>query len=92
MVLGTDSEVYESTLTASSFHWISGDCPTAPVRCKAKIRYRQQEQWATATDLGNGMVSIVFDEPQRAITPGQAVVLYDDDIVLGGGMIERNPL
>lgn len=89
VVLGTDDEVYESHLRASAFHWISGETPSLPVRCKAKIRYRQPEQWATATVVGDGVVSVVFDEPQRAITPGQAVVLYDGDIVLGGGVIER---
>lgn len=52
-----------------------------------KVRYRQPEQWATITPMGNDAVHIVFDIPQRAITPGQAAVLYDGDIVLGGGTI-----
>ncbi len=54
---------------------------------KAKVRYRQAEQWATATVTAPGRVRVVFDEPQRAITRGQAVVLYDGDTVVGGGVI-----
>ena len=55
---------------------------------RAKIRYRQAEQWATAVQTGPDELRVEFDEPQRAITPGQAVVLYDGDIVLGGGTIQ----
>ena len=60
----------------------------APRRVQAKIRYRQTEQWATAVQTGPDELRVEFDEPQRAITPGQAVVLYDGDIVLGGGTIQ----
>ena len=52
-----------------------------------KIRYRQPEQRATVTPVGENAARIVFDEPQRAITPGQAAVLYDGETVLGGGII-----
>ena len=55
--------------------------------CRAKIRYRHREQDALAYPLPGGGVRLVFDEPQRAVTPGQAAVLYDGDTVLGGGMI-----
>ncbi|MBQ9133601.1 MAG: tRNA 2-thiouridine(34) synthase MnmA, partial [Clostridia bacterium] len=55
----------------------------------AKVRYRQKEQSATVIPIGNNMVKIVFDEPQRAVTPGQAAVLYSGDIVLGGGTISK---
>lgn len=58
------------------------------LRCKAKIRYRQPEQWVTVIPTGADTVHIVFDEPQRAITPGQAAVFYDGDTVLGGGTIK----
>ena len=57
------------------------------MRVKAKTRYRQAEQPATVYPLDNGIVKVVFDEPQRAITRGQAVVLYDGDVVVGGGTI-----
>ncbi|MFR6379845.1 MAG: tRNA 2-thiouridine(34) synthase MnmA [Evtepia sp.] len=62
-----------------------------PLRCKAKTRYRQQEEWATVTPLADGKIQVTFDEPQRAMTVGQAVVLYDGDTVLGGGTILSVP-
>ena len=88
MVLGPNSAVFRSALTARDFNWIAGEAPGRPVRCKAKIRYRQSEQPALATALPDGRVKIEFDAPQRAVTPGQAAVLYDGDTVLGGGRIE----
>ena len=57
------------------------------IRCKAKIRYKQKEAEATVEKIDDRKVRITFDEPQRGITKGQAVVLYDDDIVVGGGRI-----
>lgn len=90
VVLGKGSELFSNTLTASDFNWIAGDAPQAEFRCKAKIRYRQAEQLATVYPEENGSVRVVFDEPQRAITPGQSVVLYSGDTVLGGGIIEKN--
>lgn len=57
------------------------------LRATARVRYHQREQAATVTVLEDGHVHLVFDEPQRAVTPGQAVVLYDGDTVLGGGTI-----
>ena len=68
---------------------IRGEVPNNRFRCKAKIRYRQSEKWATVIPTGADTVHIVFDEPQRAITPGQAAVLYDGDTVLGGGTIQN---
>ncbi|MBQ0072303.1 MAG: hypothetical protein KBS81_10710, partial [Spirochaetales bacterium] len=62
--------------------------PTVTFRAKAKIRYLHKEQDATIEPLEGGRVKVEFDEPQRAITPGQAVVLYDGNYVLGGGTIE----
>lgn len=60
-----------------------------PLRVQAKVRYRQSGQWATASPAENGQVLLTFDQPQRAVTPGQAVVLYQGDTVLGGGTILR---
>ena len=62
--------------------------PEAPVRCQVKVRYRQEAQPAVVTATGPDTFEILFDEPQRAITPGQAAVLYDGDVVLGGGTLE----
>ena len=87
VVLGRQTDLFSRELVADNFNWIAGSAPQEPVRCKAKIRYRQQEQWATAAPLDDSRVHLLFDEPQRAITPGQAAVLYDGDIVLGGGTI-----
>lgn len=90
VVLGPNSAVFRRTLTAGDFNWISGSAPEKPIYCRAKVRYRQPEQPAWATALPDGRVKIEFDEPQRAITPGQAAVLYDGDVVLGGGRIEAS--
>lgn len=88
IVLGSNDELLSREATALEFNWISGDAPKGEFRCKAKVRYRQTEQWATALPIGEDTVRILFDTPQRAITPGQAAVLYDGDIVLGGGTIK----
>ena len=87
VTLAEDQDLYGDTLIAGEFHWISGKAPTEERRCKAKIRYRHPEQPAVAYPQPDGSVKILFDQPQRAITPGQAVVLYDGDVVLGGGRI-----
>ena len=87
VTVGPESELFKTTLIAGDFNWISVPELTAPMRVKAKARYRQVEQPATVYPLENGLVKVVFDEPQRAITRGQAVVLYDGDVVVGGGTI-----
>ncbi|MCR4925285.1 MAG: tRNA 2-thiouridine(34) synthase MnmA [Clostridiales bacterium] len=87
VVLGDEKDLYSSVLYADDFNWISGVAPTEPIHCKAKIRYRQSEESATVTVCEDSRVKVEFDFPQRAITKGQAVVLYDGDIVLGGGVI-----
>lgn len=87
VTLGTAEELFSREAVAEEFHWISGEVPIAPVRCKAKLRYRHLEQPVTVMPLENGRVALEFDEPQRAITPGQAAVLYDGDVVLGGGTL-----
>lgn len=87
VVLGGEHELYSKEAEVADFNWISGKAPKEPIRCKAKVRYRQQEQWAVASPLPDGNVYLEFDCPQRAVTPGQAAVLYDGDIILGGGVI-----
>ena len=88
--VGPESSLYRKTLIADDVNWIAIPELTAPLRCKAKTRYRQQEEWATVTPLADGKIQVTFDEPQRAVTPGQAVVFYaaDGDGVVGGGIIE----
>ena len=61
----------------------------APLRVKARVRYRQKEQPATVLQTGPDELRVVFDQPQRAVTPGQSLVLYDGDTVVGGGKIAR---
>lgn len=86
VMLCDDNELYSDSLVAKEFNWLKKP-DSAEFTCKARIRYRHIEQPATVTIEGD-KVYIKFNEPQRAITPGQSVVLYDDDMVLGGGIIE----
>ena len=79
--------LYSKSLTTSDFNWIAFEYPSSPLKVKAKIRYKQSEQSATVKQISPEIVHVEFDEPQRAITKGQAVVLYDGDVVLGGGTI-----
>ena len=87
VVLCLNEDLFSKELYADDFNWLSIPQPTDKVRCKARIRYNQKEQPAFAEVMENGRVKVIFDEPQRAICKGQAVVLYDGDIVLGGGTI-----
>lgn len=87
VTLGEAADLLRRNATVTDFNWIAGEAPASPIRCKAKLRYRQVEQPATVTPRADGSVEILFDEPQRAVTPGQAAVLYDGDVVLGGGTV-----
>ena len=87
VVLGTEEQLYTEVVCARDFNWISGETPALPLRCRARIRYHQSEQWATVEKASPEKTIIRFDCAQRAATPGQAVVLYDGDTVLGGGVI-----
>lgn len=87
VVLGRDEELYSREAHIADVRWIAGAPPARRFRCHAKTRYRQQERAAELTVADDGSVTLLFDEPQRAITPGQAAVFYDGDIVLGGGKI-----
>ena len=89
VTLCKEQELYSKEVIVRDINWIAGEAPKGEIRCKAKVRYRQKEQWATVMLIGETTVKIVFDEPQRAITPGQAAVLYNGDIVLGGGTISK---
>lgn len=87
VILSTNEELFSSSLDANDINLITVDEITKPLRVKAKVRYKHEEQWATVTQTGEDTIHVEFDEPQRAITKGQAVVLYDGDIVVGGGTI-----
>lgn len=87
VTLVTAGEVFSKSLVARDINLISVDNLEQPMRVKAKVRYRQAEQWATAVQTGPDELRLEFDEPQRAVTKGQAVVLYDGDTVVGGGVI-----
>lgn len=88
VTLCSDSELYSNELYANSVNFLYNDFQAVPFRCQAKIRYRHCPADAIAEPLPNGRLKVTFDVPQRAITPGQSVVLYKDDIVICGGIIE----
>ncbi len=87
VVLAPEEKLYADRLIADGVNWIAGEPPTAPMRVAAKTRYTAQESPATVTALADGRAEVVFDTPQRAITTGQAVVMYVGDEVVGGGRI-----
>lgn len=87
VTVGPNDSLMHTALRAKDWFWHTIPELTAPLRILAKARSRMTEQPATVYPEENGFARVVFDEPQRAITPGQAVVLYDGDIVIGGGTI-----
>jgi tRNA-specific 2-thiouridylase len=87
VTVGPNEALFRTTLVASDWNWVAIPCPDAPLRCKAKARSRMNEEPATVYPNPDGTAQVVFDQPQRALTPGQAVVLYEGDTVLGGGTI-----
>lgn len=87
VTVGADAELATRTLRARRLNWISIPELTAPMRVRAKIRHRHEPAWATLEPAAPGEVTATFDEPQRAVTPGQSAVFYDGDEVVGGGWI-----
>jgi tRNA-specific 2-thiouridylase len=87
VVVGPKSSLERTMLTASDVNWIAEE-PRAPRRVSAQIRHRHRAAAAHVRSLGEGRAEVVFEAPQLAITPGQAVVFYDEDTVVGGGWIE----
>ena len=87
VVVGPKAALERTMLRASGVNWII-DRPGSPIRAAAQIRHRHQPAPAAIQSMGDGRAEIVFDAPQIAITPGQAVVFYDEDLVVGGGWID----
>ncbi|WP_027859819.1 tRNA 2-thiouridine(34) synthase MnmA [Marinobacterium jannaschii] len=80
--------LFTDWLTANEIFWINGECPKLPLQCKAKVRYRQDDQDCIVEMTDTGEYLVTFTQAQRAITPGQSLVLYSEDLCLGGGVIE----
>ncbi|MEI6578582.1 MAG: tRNA 2-thiouridine(34) synthase MnmA [Eubacteriales bacterium] len=87
VTLGEESKLYTNELDANDINLIAYSSIEKPMRLKAKVRYKQEEQWATVEQTDSNHLHLKFDLPQRAIAKGQAVVLYDSDTVVGGGTI-----
>jgi len=79
--------LFTKTLTADQLDWVNGTAPKTPCKCNAKTRYRQKDQACVIENIVDDKVTVVFDEPQWAVTPGQSVVFYQDEVCLGGGVI-----
>ncbi len=89
VVVGPESALYHRQLEARGAHWIAGEPPAERIRVEARIRHKHDPAPAWVEPLPENGLRVIFDEPQRAITPGQAVVLYQNDLVLGGAWIEQ---
>src|SRR5262249_20639343 len=91
VVVGNDEALRSMNFEVESVNWVSIAQPSAPVRASVKIRHKHEPASATVEALPDSRVRITFDSPQRAVTPGQAAVFYDNDVVLAGGWI-RQPI
>lgn len=89
VVLGSNDDLFVKELTASDVNFIPFDKLETPLEVTARVRYHQKEKPAVVYPLENGRIRLEFKEPQRAVTPGQAVVMYSEDTVIGGGIIEE---
>jgi tRNA-specific 2-thiouridylase len=89
VVVGSPEELLSSEFTAAGVNWVSFDNPSEPVRADVRVRYRHEPVPAMITPLPDRRARVSFDQPQRAITPGQATVFYRDDEVMGGGWITK---
>lgn len=89
VVLGSEQELFAGGLVASDIHMISGELPDEGKLYYTKIRYRSQAVKAVISPEGKDHLKVIFEKPQRAVTPGQSVVFYDGDLLVGGGIIEK---
>jgi tRNA-specific 2-thiouridylase len=87
VTLGPKEELFATTLIAADVNFLPFETLEAPITVTAKARYRHKPQEATVYPMEDGKMKVVFSAPQRALTPGQAVVLYDGDLVVGSGTI-----
>ena len=87
VILGGNDRLFSRTLTARDCNWIAMASLNNTLRVEAKARYSQTAAAAAVSPNDDGTVTVIFDEPQRALTAGQAVVFYDGDVVIGGGTI-----
>ncbi|MBU2277563.1 MAG: tRNA 2-thiouridine(34) synthase MnmA, partial [Gammaproteobacteria bacterium] len=81
--------LFSKGLVADQLHWVDRKGPSAPLRCTVKTRYRQHDIDCTLTPNTDGTVNVVFDQPQKAVTPGQSAVFYLNEVCLGGGIIDQ---
>ncbi len=89
IIVGKGEELYKNELIASGLNWIAIEQLREPVEVKARIRYRHKEAEAIVTPISDDKVHVTFKQPQPSITPGQTVVFYQGDVVIGGGTIEK---
>lgn len=89
VIVGTRAELLQPECSVQRVNWVSIAAPDVPIKAEVQIRYRAQPVPATIMPLANARARIVFDAPQHSITPGQAAVWYDGEMLLGGGIIER---
>lgn len=87
VILGDNEDLFRTELEADHVNWTAQDAPSGDMKVSAKIRYKHKEAPATVIPLAEDKIKVIFDEPQRAVTAGQSVVLYDGNIVIGGGTI-----
>jgi tRNA-specific 2-thiouridylase len=87
LIVGTQEQLGSKELVARDVNWVSGETPREPFRAEVKIRYTAKEAEALITPNGEGQAQVTFDAPQRDITAGQAAVFYQNDVVIGGGII-----
>jgi len=80
----------KNELTANNLNWIAVDKLETPIKAKTRIRYLHKEAPSLIKPIDDNLVKVIFDEPQRAIAPGQFAVFYDNDIVIGAGIIESD--
>lgn len=90
VIVDRENALFDTILVASNMNWIGIERLVDSIKAKVRIRYRHIEDDATIYPISDDRIKVVFDRPQRAITPGQVVVIYDNDIVLGGGFIESS--
>jgi tRNA-specific 2-thiouridylase len=81
--------LFSKGLVADQLHWVDRTGPSSLLRCTVKTRYRQQDIDCTLTPNADGTVTVLFDQPQKAVTPGQSAVFYLNDVCLGGGIIDQ---